>query len=582
MAIFLCQQISFAQNETINWWDPAENTFHVIEGQAWPDNVQSSYDRLPAKAEKNVRQPVWNLSKHSAGLLVRFWTNAPNIHVRYQVGGNHAMPHMPATGVSGMDLYAKNSDGGWLWCRGRYSFGDTIKYNFTGINPEEQYHKMGREYRLYLPLYNSVQWLEIGVPDGTRFDPLPVRLEKPIVIYGTSIAQGACASRPGMAWTSILERKMDRPVINLAFSGNGRLEPELIDLLTEIDAKVYVLDCLPNLVQTKDRPLEEVHRRIKASVNGLRQKRKNTPILLVEHDGYSDGATNPQRYKAYSELNEVMREAFAELQAGGIKGIYLLTKKQINMGMDDFVDGTHPTDLGMVHYADAYEKTLREILNEPVGNISTTMPVTQAREPGNYNWERRHRELLQLNATDPPKICFFGNSITHFWGGEPKGPKNNGGKTWNKTFEGLDVRNFGYGWDRVENALWRVYHGELDGFQAEKILLMLGTNNLHLNTDKEIINGLELLVDAIKSRQPNAKILMIGILPRRDNESRVHGLNLKMAQMASTLHVDYSDPGKVLLNHENKIDESYFSDGLHPNEKGYGLLSPLIRKLLVE
>jgi hypothetical protein len=151
------------------------------------------------------------------------------------------MPHMPATGVSGVDMYAKNSVGDWLWLRGRYSFGDTIQYNFFEINPKDTYHENGREYHLYLPLYNSIKWLEIGYEDGTHFEPLPIRPEKPIVVYGTSIAHGACASRPGMAWASILERKMDRPLINLGFSGNGRLENEALDFISEIDAVLYVL-----------------------------------------------------------------------------------------------------------------------------------------------------------------------------------------------------------------------------------------------------------------------------------------------------------------------------------------------------
>ncbi len=118
-----------------------------------------------------------------------------------------AMLHMPATGVSGVDLYAKNSDGKWLWCKGNYSFADTINYNFRNITPNDNYHKMGREYHLYLPLYNSVEWMEIGTEEDALFEPIPIRKEKPIVVYGTSIAQGGCASRPGMAWTSILERK---------------------------------------------------------------------------------------------------------------------------------------------------------------------------------------------------------------------------------------------------------------------------------------------------------------------------------------------------------------------------------------
>ncbi len=153
---------------------------------------------------------------------------------------------MPATGVSGIDLYSKTIDGKWLWAAGKFSFKDTITYHFTNLLPNDQ-HVNNREYTLYLPLYNSVKWMEITVPKAALFKSLPVRKDNPIVVYGTSIAQGACASRPGLAWTNILGRKLDRPVINLAFSGNGKLEKELIELLSEIDASLYVLDCLPNL-----------------------------------------------------------------------------------------------------------------------------------------------------------------------------------------------------------------------------------------------------------------------------------------------------------------------------------------------
>ena len=567
--------------KNITWWNPAQHTTNGIEGQAWPEKVQSRYDRLPADAELIVRKGVWNLSKQSAGLMIRFWSNATNILVRYKVNDDYDMPHMPATGVSGVDLYAKNSDGDWMWCRGNYAFGDTIQYDFRNINPKEAYHDKGHEYRLYLPLYNSIEWLEIGVPDSAILNPLPVRKEKPIVVYGTSIAQGACASRPGMAWTAILDRKMDRPLINLGFSGNGRLEEELIDLMTEIDAKIYILDCLPNLTPNKNRSLDDVSQLIISAVKRLQQNRASVPILLVDHAGYSDGLTNVNRHNTYTDLNEVLRNAFAQLKSEGINNIYLLPKVAIGLNLDSFVDGTHPTDLGMETYAIAYEKQLQKILNEPTGNYSTMIPVTQAREPGNYIWEQRHNELLELNKSDPTKICFFGNSITHFWGGEPKGPRRNGGNTWDDNFKELEIRNFGFGWDRVENALWRVYHEELDGFNAEQILIMLGTNNFHLNTDEEIISGLELFIKAIKSRQPNAKIVLMGIYPRREQEARVHDLNLKIAQLAGALNINYADFGKVLLKEDGKIEESYFSDGLHPNVDGYSLLGPKIRQYLI-
>ncbi|GAB3968675.1 SGNH/GDSL hydrolase family protein [Spirosoma terrae] len=555
------------------WWNPVQNSFPVIEGQGWSKELQSPYDRLPARSEKEVRKPVWDLSHNSAGLLIRFKASTDQITIRYAVTSRHAMPHMPATGVSGVDLYALDSDGNWRWCTGKYSFGDTIQYRFTNLEPNDQYHKKGREYRLYLPLYNSVKWLEVGVPQGASFTPLPTRIEKPIVVYGTSIAQGACASRPGMAWTAILGRKLDRPLINLAFSGNGRLEKEIVQLLPDIDAKLYVLDCLPNLVASVGLTPEEIKNRILESVRTLRQKRPSTPILLVEHAGYSDGALNLTRRRYYTDANELMRQAFAQLKTEGVNQLYLLPYSSINLGMDDMVDGTHPTDLGMQHYADAYETMIRSILNEPVGPYTTTKPCTQFRDAAIYDWETRHRDMIALAKTKAPRIVFLGNSITHYWGGQPQAPISRGSDSWNSVLAPLGTQNFGYGWDRIENVLWRVYHDELDGYAAAQVVIMIGTNNLQWNSDTEIIEGLKFLVNAIKTRQPSASILLLGILPRRQGEPRIQELNKGIAQASGQLNVTFANPGSVFLKGDGKIDESFFTDGLHPNAEGYQKLA---------
>ncbi|AHW58866.1 Lysophospholipase L1 [Draconibacterium orientale] len=571
----------FAQNKEIKWWSPSENSFDVINGQGWTNGLESPYDRLPAKAKGTVRDAVWNLSKHTAGLKIRFRSNASEIKVKYQVGGNLNMAHMPSTGVSGLDLYAKNADGEWLCCRGHYSFGDTVTYTFRNITPNDNYHKLGREYHLYLPLYNSVRWMEIGVADEALFEPIPLRNEKPIVVYGTSIAQGGCASRPGMAWTSILEREMDNPLINLAFSGNGRLEDEVTQLLSEIDAKVYILDCLPNLTLGEKYSENDIYQKVMNTVKALRAK-SSAPILLVEHPAYGFESSNKAQKEGTDRLNAAQSKAFADLMTESYTNITVLTQKELNLDLNSFVDGVHPTDRGMEQYALAYEKKLREFLNEPKGKISTTIPVTQSREPASYNWEARHNKLLELNKTNPPKVCFFGNSITHYWGGIPEDPRKNGADSWNKYLGDLSVHNFGFGWDRVENVLWRIYHEELDGFQAGQIVFMLGTNNLHLNTDEEIIAGLKLVYEAVKNRQSHARVLILGIYPRRDNEERVAGLNLKITQLAGEMQLDYSNPGTVLLQENGKIDESLFSDGLHPNADGYNKLAQKIRKLLTQ
>lgn len=514
----------------------------VIEGQGWP--MAGTYSRLPAKAEKTVPEKVWNLSRQSAGLSVRFRTSAPEIVVRYVVSGKLDMPHMPATGASGVDLYSIDPDGEWQWHAGRYTFGDTITYRYTNMSKE-----VG-EYRLYLPLYNTVQWLHIEA-DGLQW--LPARQEKPIVIYGTSIAQGACASRPGHAWTSLLDRMLDRPVINLGFAGNGKLDASVTGLLTDIDAKIYVLDCLPNI---SGLPPAEITARVMAAVKQIRKVRPHTPILLAAH--------------AHTADNTAQEAAYEQLLLAGEKQLYLLTAAQLGLGKESTVDGTHPNDTGMQEYAAAYAKRLREIFHE-----TYTAGCRQYRELVRYDWDARHNEILGLNKKDPPKVLMIGNSITHFWGGLPAGPIARGVDSWP-----TGARNLGFGWDRIENVIWRVYHDELDGFEAKKIVVMIGTNNLQWNTDAVIIDKLRELVLAIKDRQPKAVILLAGILPRVDMADRVTQINRSILQLAGDQQVQFIHPGVVLLKEDGMPDGGLFTDGLHPNNVGYGKLAKYLQPYL--
>ncbi len=567
------------QNNTTKWWKPSDSKFPTVDGQFWANEMQDSLFRLPPRAEPLVRKPVWNLAKNSAGLFIRFISNAPHITVRYKVSGNVAMSHMPATGVSGVDLYAIDSDGEWHSCAGKYNFKDTITYTFEKLKANDKYHKLGREYRLFLPLYNTIRDLEIGVPDSAAFQPLPKMREKPIVVYGTSIAQGACASRPAMAWTNIISRRFDRPVINLAFSGNGQLEKELIDFINEIEAKVYVLDCLPNMTGARF-DSTELRKRIFESVKNIRQKHPNTPILLTDHAGYTEGYLMPERQKLFEEANKNLEIAFTQLQKEGVLGLFTLKIGEINLDLDAMVDGTHPNDYGMMQYADAYEKKLRVIMNEPKGNLKTQIPIRQRREPASYEWENRHYDIFDLNKTEPTKIVFIGNSITHNWGGKPLNNRIRGADSWQKYLEPLQMRNFGFGWDRVENVLWRIYHEELDGIAPEKIVLNIGTNNLLLNTNEEIVQGLKMLIDALKTRQLQAKIYLLGIYPRRAQEERVVSLNKGIKDLAQTMAVEYGDIGTNLLLNTGKIDEKLFSDGLHPNTEGYEILGRALSNIL--
>ena len=548
------------------WHNPVEAAYPVVQNQGFVQEIGQSFVRLPDRAHGVVSENVWNLSRNSAGLALHFYSNASQIRVRYTVAGGYSMPHMPATGVSGVDLYRIDSDGAWQFCFGNYAFQDTISYTYQLTTPNRQ-HGLGFEYRLYLPLYNSVKWLEIGVPEAedATFEWIPVSTELPIVLYGTSIAQGACASRPAMAWGSIVQRSLDYPLINLGFSGNGKLAPEVIGFINEINARLYILDCLPNLTTETE---EEITALVVAAVKQIREKHA-TPILLIEHDGYGQMYTDANQYAIVERTNRACLKAYEQLQTEGIPALYYLSRKEMNMPADGWVDGTHPTDWGMQQQAAAVEKKVREILHIPLGEWTTTRPVTQRREPGTYEWRTRHATILEYTRNHTPKAILLGNSITHYWGGEPGHSKKNGPKTWKKVMQPAGFLNLGCGWDRIENVLWRVYHGELDGYQAQKVVLMIGTNNIGMNTDTEIVAGLRFLLTAIHHRQPQAELKVIGILPRRNEEERIRKLNVQIKEMVETEGYAFANPGTALLLSDGKIDESLFLDGLHPNDSGY-------------
>lgn len=566
--LFLLLSLVLPAQAQWKWTNPTNAGYPVVQGQGFSNEIGNTYTRLPERAKDKIRKDVWNLSQQSAGLSIHFYSDAPQLKIRYTVSGGHAMPHMPATGVSGLDLYSINSDGKWQReMTSQYSFADTIQYTYS-LQTTDPYHKRGYEYRLYLPLYNGVKWMEIGTPDNYTIEYMPLRKEKPIVVYGTSIAQGACASRPGMAWTNVLARALDQPLINLGFSGNGRLEKEVLDFINEIDARLYILDCIPNLTGATDDDLIKI---ITNAVHQLRASHK-APILLVEHTS----GCNTFGGKEATARNEASRKAFNALIAAGQKELYYLPCSEINLSEDALVDYVHPSDLGMQQESDAYEKIVRRILKEHKGMLSTTQPVTQRREPDNYEWQKRHREILELNQSNPPQAVIIGNSITHFWGGEPLGPRLYGKESWEKEMRPAGFRNLGYGYDRIENVLWRVYHGELDGYNAKKIVLKIGTNNVYMNTEEEIVEGLRFLLAAIRERQPQAEIKVIAILPRRDGEEKVANLNKKIEEMVKKEGYKFTDAGASLLLKSGKLDESFFHDGLHPNEKGYKKIAKLI------
>lgn len=324
-----------------------------VEGRILPEQERLRwFDRLPAAAQKTVTPAVWSLSRDSAGMMVRFKTDAEAIHVHYKLSkATLGLPHMPATGVSGVDLYARDTDGRWKWVMVTKPATQEIKAEIIkGLAPGY------REYAAYLPLYNGVESLRIGVAKGSRFEGQAPRA-KPVVFYGTSITHGACASRPGMVHTGILGRRLDMPVVNLGFSGNGRMDKAVGDFLVQIDAAAYVIDCLPNMqpadVSAKCVPL----------VKQLRAAKPETPIVLVEDRRFTNNWITPAKYEFHTANHAALKAAYDTLVKEGVRNLHYIPGDSLyGDDTEGATDASHASDLGFMRQADIFEPVLRKVL----------------------------------------------------------------------------------------------------------------------------------------------------------------------------------------------------------------------------
>jgi len=321
-----------------------------LEGRILGDQDRLSwFDRLPSSAQSKVTSNVWNLSRDSAGMMARFKTDGKSIHVHYKLTKDKlGMPHMPATGVSGVDLYARDSDGNWKWVQVTKPATQEVKAEIiSGLAPGE------REYAAFLPLYNGVEFVSIGVPKGSKFEGLAPR-EKPIVFYGTSITHGASASRPGMVHTAILGRRLDMPVINLGFSGNGRMDKEVGEYLVQIDAAAFVIDCLPNMNPA------DVTKKCIPLVQQLRAAKPTTPIVLVEDRRFTNDWILPAKRQFHTDNHAALRTAYETLVKEGVKNLFYIPGDALyGTDTEGATDASHANDLGFMRQADIFEPILR-------------------------------------------------------------------------------------------------------------------------------------------------------------------------------------------------------------------------------
>ena len=323
-----------------------------LEGRAYasPNEAETPYDRLPKARKEVISAAVWGLQQHTAGMCFRLRTDSSRLRIFWKPRfANLSMWHMPSTGVSGVDVYQLDPKSGWQYVKPPWPAPPKFEgaaYTWENLVP-------GAPIIVYLPLYNGISGIRFGVEAGKRLEPLPPPAVKPVVFYGTSTTQGGCVSRPGFCETSVVGRMLDVPVVNLGFSGSGKMERGMIDVIADVEASVYVLDTFGNM-----KP-DTIVERYEDFVRGLRSRRPGVPIVLTANGWI---------------FNDVCRE-----KAALIRGIWekLRAENPVEWAnlffVGDFdgplavadatVEGVHLNDIGSVRAGRVFGEAVREALN---------------------------------------------------------------------------------------------------------------------------------------------------------------------------------------------------------------------------
>ena len=213
-------------------------------------------------------------------------------------------------------------------------------------------------------------------------------------------------------------------------------------------------------------------------------------------------------------------------------------------------------------------------------------------EDDSYGWYQRHDAILALHKTLSPEVVMIGDSITHFWAGEPDAPSGNKGtEAWKELFKDRPILNLGFGWDRTQNVLWRFDHGELQGLRPKSIVIHIGTNNLagtanaRENTPAEIAEGIQAVVERAKAQCPGAKIILMAVFPRgetADNPMRIKvaAINAFLPAIAKNSNITLLEIGDQFCGPDGRISQEIMGDFLHPTGKGYAMWANALKPVI--
>lgn len=311
----------------------------------------TGYNRIDSNLLSQIPSRVAFLSKNTAGLQVDFITNSKTIAFKWSLEKYSVLSNMTPIAKSGLDLYGYHDHGFQFVAAVGATSEQNQKLAVSHLDGKS------RRYRVYLPLYSSLTSLYIGVDSGCTITAPKMELQPKIVIYGTSITQGAAASRPGLAYPAILSRHLKADVYNMGFSGSGKMEPKMAEVIGHMPADLYILDCVPNMTGAL------IDQRAVNFVHLLRKLKPKTPILFVESIIRETSFWNMDIHKKMAAQNIAIRKAYLQLKKEGMSQIYYQQATDLT-GHDHeaTIDGTHLTDVGFSRLTTILEKKIREIL----------------------------------------------------------------------------------------------------------------------------------------------------------------------------------------------------------------------------
>jgi lysophospholipase L1-like esterase/acetyl esterase/lipase len=428
-----------------------------------------------------------------------------------------------------------------------------------------------------------------------------------LIMLGNSITNNFEKPQYQPVWNQFFA---SRKALNLGFDGY-RTENIIWNIEHgELDGqspKVLVLEIGTNNVDEKNYPIRHTASQlaggIKAIVNIVSQKLPDTKIIILRCFPGCYGGPNPTSHRA---ILERASDIVAKMADG--KHIFYCDVNHVFLNFDGSInhdlmpDWLHPSPAGAKLWAQAMEPLLSELMGDKsldTDSVTNTaiVPVSKL-ENDSYNWWNRHSEVLRIKDSINPEIVIMGNSITHNWGGEPKRVDNNGNprdpngpNSWALLFGQYRVLNLGFGWDRTQNVLWRLDHGEIDGLHPRTIVIEIGTNNTsqtpnaRMNTAPEIVEGIRAICLRIRSKVPGAKIVLMAVFPRDESSASprrilINEINKLLEAFANEQKLTYVDIGPNLLSSDGTFLPSVTSDFCHPTEKGYQIWADAIRLLI--